>query len=428
MKIVRLQAENIKRLVAVEITPDGNVVQITGKNGSGKTSVLDSIWWALAGQTNIQSEPIRKGATQARVRLDMGELIVTRTFTRHEDERVTSKIVVETADGARFPSPQGVLDALLGELSFDPLAFARRKPREQYDVLASFVPGVDFVSVEQAQADDFAKRAAFNKEAKALRARADAISLPADCPTEKIDVDSIVAGMAKAGETNAAIDLERARRDREIDDVARMQREVRETREEVARLEQAIKVAEEQIVAKAAALNALAPLPEKIDVGEIQRRVASARENNELVRRLDERAMLVTDAEMAERAAATLTQRMTDRESNLRKAISEATLPIPGVTFGKGELLLNDVPLEQASDAEKLRASVAVAIALNPKLRVVRVRDGSLLDEDGLALLARMAEENDMQIWIERVDSTGKVGFVLEDGHLIAQELGVESH
>ena len=38
MKIVRLTAENIKRLVAVEITPDGNVVQITGKNGAGKTS------------------------------------------------------------------------------------------------------------------------------------------------------------------------------------------------------------------------------------------------------------------------------------------------------------------------------------------------------------------------------------------------------
>ena len=43
MKILELRAENIKKLVAVEIKPDGNIVEITGKNGAGKTSVLDSI-------------------------------------------------------------------------------------------------------------------------------------------------------------------------------------------------------------------------------------------------------------------------------------------------------------------------------------------------------------------------------------------------
>jgi len=45
MKIISLVAENVKKLVAVEIKPDGNLVEITGKNGQGKTSVLDSIWW-----------------------------------------------------------------------------------------------------------------------------------------------------------------------------------------------------------------------------------------------------------------------------------------------------------------------------------------------------------------------------------------------
>jgi len=49
MKIVKLTAENVKRLRAVEITPDGNTVVISGRNGQGKTSVLDSIWFALGG-------------------------------------------------------------------------------------------------------------------------------------------------------------------------------------------------------------------------------------------------------------------------------------------------------------------------------------------------------------------------------------------
>lgn len=65
MKIISLQAENVKRLTAVSITPDGNLVQISGRNGQGKTSVLDAIWWALEGAANIQAEPIRKGADEA---------------------------------------------------------------------------------------------------------------------------------------------------------------------------------------------------------------------------------------------------------------------------------------------------------------------------------------------------------------------------
>jgi hypothetical protein len=81
-------------------------------------------------------------------------------------------------------------------------------------------------------------------------------------------------------------------------------------------------------------------------------------------------------------------------------------------------VLLNGVPFEQASDAERLRASIAIAAAMNPKLRVIRVRDGSLLDDEAMALLSGFASENDFQIWIERVDSSGRVGFVMEDGHL----------
>ncbi|MCK9994023.1 MAG: hypothetical protein Dbin4_02543, partial [Alphaproteobacteria bacterium] len=65
MKIINLQAENLKRLVAVNITPDGNIVEITGKNGAGKTSILDAIYWGLTGKDGIQSTPIRKGEDHA---------------------------------------------------------------------------------------------------------------------------------------------------------------------------------------------------------------------------------------------------------------------------------------------------------------------------------------------------------------------------
>lgn len=69
-------------------------------------------------------------------------------------------------------------------------------------------------------------------------------------------------------------------------------------------------------------------------------------------------------------------------------------------------------------DAQQLRASIAIASAMNPKLRVIRVRDGSLLDSDSMALLAGFAEANDMQVWVETVQSGRPGAIVIEDGQV----------
>ena len=81
MKIVRLEAENVKRLVAVEIAPDGSLVVIGGKNGAGKSSTLDSIAMALGGKDLVPEKPLRDGAEKGHVEVDLGDLIVRRTFT-----------------------------------------------------------------------------------------------------------------------------------------------------------------------------------------------------------------------------------------------------------------------------------------------------------------------------------------------------------
>ncbi len=180
MRIVNLVAENIKRIVAIDISPTSNMVTISGRNGSGKTSILDSIWWALAGTSHIQPAPIRKNATTARIRLDLGEIVVTRTFRKADEGRVTTAITVTTADGARYQSPQGMLDKLLGELSFDPLAFTRMSPAEQVETLRRFVPGVDFDAIDAAAKADYERRTDVNRQAKSLRAQLEALAIPGD--------------------------------------------------------------------------------------------------------------------------------------------------------------------------------------------------------------------------------------------------------
>lgn len=429
MKIVTLLAENIKRLVAVEISPDGNLVQITGRNGAGKTSVLDSIWWALAGATHIQAAPIRHGATKARIMLDLGELLVTRTFRRaSDDDKVTTSLTVQSADGAVFKSPQKMLDDLLGELSFDPLAFARAKPADQIDMLRRLVPGVDFDEIERLNQRDYETRRDINRRAKELRAQAAAIEAPAEIP-EPIDEAELVAKLEEAGEHNAEIERRKARRLAVQDEIQRLRDAVAIAEDEIKLLEariERLRLQQQESERKREALERrlanAEPLPDPIDTAEIREAIEKARENNRLAEQAKRRHEIEAEAAELEARAEALTAAMEDRNAEKAAAIAAANLPVPGLAFGDGVVTLNGVPFDQASDAEQLRASVAIAAALNPRLRVIRIRDGSLLDESGLKLVAEMAEAQDFQVWIERVDSTGKVGFVIEDGTLAKAE------
>ena len=430
MKIINLKAENIKRIEAVDITPTEHLVEITGKNGAGKTSVLDAIWWALAGAATHQPEPIRKGQRKARITLDMGDVIVTREFERKppaagkQDERLTTKIRVESADGARFPTPQKILDSLMGALSFDPLAFARQSPREQYDLLKTLL-GLDFSEAEAASKIDYDKRTDYKRTANEKRAAAEAIAIAPDTPDALVDVKALLNDLQAAGDSNSEID--RIARAREL-----MQAQIVRTNSEAEKLSvRAHELHDEadRVVAQAgrlaveadkliAALEKEPPLDDPVDTDPIREKIADSERVNTNVGAKRMRQLYEREAVDAQRNAEARTDQINERTAEIRTAIESAQMPVPGLNLVGGMVTLNDHPLEQASDAEQLRVSCAIAMRGDHKLRVIRVRDGSLLDEDSLEVLRTTAAEHDYQVWIELVDSTGKVGFVIEAGQV----------
>lgn len=427
MRIVELRSENFKRLKAVSIRPDGSLVQITGRNGHGKTSLLDSIYVALAGKAAAPSVPIRRGEEQATIRLDLGDIVVTRKFKagkKNDEHGYTTSLTVENKDGATFKSPQRMLDDLLGELSFDPLAFARAKPREQIETLKRFVPDVDFEQIERDNAADYETRRDINRQAKEKRAQAEGIEAP-DGPLEHIDETELVTRLESAHEHNAEIERRRSNReklttdadgrDERADEHEQHAADLRRQADEADRQAAELRTEAKQLRDKLAAAEAL---PEPVETAEIRAEIERAREHNHTVDAALRRRELEDEAEKLEAQSAELTAAMQARAEQKAQAIADSSLPIDGLTFDAETVQLAGVPFEQASDAEQLRASVAIAAALNPELRVIRIRDGSLLDEESLKLVAEMAEAQDMQVWCERVDSSGRIGFVIDDGSL----------
>lgn len=420
MKIVKLEAENFKKLVAVQIKPDGNVVEITGKNGQGKTSILDAIWVTLAGMSVAPVKPIRKGETSARIRLDLGEIKVERRFTEKG-----SAIHVENADGARFPTPQRMLDDLIGALSFDPLAFARKPAKEQVNELRSVAKlEVDFDKLDGLSRADYAERTDLNRQAKAKKAQAEGIVVPVDLPAEPVDEKALLDQITEASNTNAARERERLAREKKSEAADRAWEEGEDCRAEAARLmQEAERVAKKGLEAEKRheelqrEIAALPALPAPIEIKDLRAKLEDAQTVNKQIARRTQKQALEKEAADLEAQAQTCTSMMEAREETKRHAIANAKMPVEGLGFGDGTVTFNGIPLEQCSSAEQLRISLAIAMAANPKLRVIRIQDGSLLDDDSLKIIGEMAEAGDFQVWIERVDTSGNVGFIIEDGH-----------
>lgn len=175
MKILELQAENIKRLKVVRIVPKGNTVILGGDNEQGKSSVMDCIEMALGGAGRVPSVPIRQGATAGKIRLDLGDLKVERVFSVSKG----TSLIVTGADGKRIATPQAVLDKLYSTIAFDPLEFANQKPAEQVATLRRIV-GLDFSALDAERARIYQEREAGGRVGTQAKARLAAMREQAD--------------------------------------------------------------------------------------------------------------------------------------------------------------------------------------------------------------------------------------------------------
>ncbi len=405
MKIISLVAENFKRLSAIEITPKGNVVKITGKNANGKSSVLDSIWSALGGKDNVPDKPIRDGEKTGEIKVDLGDLLVTRKFT----EKGTS-LTVSNKDGALYQKPQSVLDELIGRLSFDPMHFMHIKPSDQFITLAEHA-GVDFTSVDAERKTAFDERTIVNRDGKAKKAEVDAMALTYDenAPDEEVSVSDLVSKVTEANESNRKL--------KSLDDlINNTASSIKSKKEQIASLEQQVKDAQISL----SDLRKQVESMEEIDISDIQKQIDNAEETNTAVRAKTRYKEEFEKLEFLRANTEKLVNVIKKCDETRAKMIADAKLPVEGLGFGDGFVTFNGIPLDQTSSSEQLKVSISVAMSMNPKLKVIRIQDGSLLDSDAMKVIEEMAKEKDFQFWVEQVDESGKVGIVIEDGHVVA--------
>jgi DNA repair exonuclease SbcCD ATPase subunit len=507
MRILSFTAENFKKIRVVEIVPKGRTTTITGRNGQGKTSVLDALWALFAGKKAIPEKPVRKGAEKSKLSAVLSDeqdrpyLIAKRVIS---SDRTTS-LTIEAAPGAERPAgtPQAVLDALIGEMSFDPVEFIRlggnaAGKKRQVEILRGLVKlDVNLDELTNENRLDYGERTNVSRKIAELRAQAAAVIFSPGLPRERVDEAEIRERRRQANEANAQVVQriqEKTRLARVLEDAEegaeRHQQLIRDTSAQVEqwktahpllmedlqqaqklgsvlpalietaraitaeRLRSALERAKEEAaeycrvkseqganlvatiserskvleaahhlerevqaaVAAARVAWEQAPASELVNLSDLDDELSRAELTNREIGKRERRDEIEAEVLKQEAEAARLTRAMEAREEKKRAALAGAKMPVEGLTFDEEKVWFKGIPLEQLGEAEQIRVGCALAMAANPKLRCVPIAHGESLDEESLALIDKLAEEHDFQIFMARVDASGKVGIVLEDG------------
>lgn len=410
-KIIKLDVKNVKRIKAVHIEPDGSVVILGGQNKQGKSSVLDAIMMALAGGKTIPPVPLHRGEKRGHVRIDLDDVIVTRTFTEGGGGSLTvdAKIGDTTA---RVQSPQAWLDARIGALSFDPLAFLRQDPKKQAETLRRLV-GIDTSGLDAERAEVFAQRTAINRQARDAEGAARDLPVYADAPSEPVNIASLTADLQRAQAENRTADEAGRTYEAALSQVQACERTIRDLRMRLKQEEAALAEAQ---AAEESAKKTLDGCT-RTATDPLISRLEQADESNQQVRANQSRAKAIKDADALKEQSDLLTMRLDEIDDEKARTLAYAHFPVPGLSLGDdGGVTYDGLPVEQASSAEKAGISMAVAMAMNPNVRLAFIRDGSLLDAQSLAMICDLAAQHDAQVWIERVGDGDVGAVVIEDG------------
>lgn len=388
MKLLSVAIHDTCRIRVAELQPNGASIDVRGRNGSGKSSFLNSIAAVLCGKKFQVPKLVRDGAKKSTVRLELGEVDnVAYTLNYSLTAKGSETVTITDADGnPPGMTPRAFLSSLWDSRAIDPLKFMALT----VDMLRELV-GLDFTELDAERDDVFKQRTEVNRQLKGAESRLAAI-LEIDAPEQEVSVADLSAELSKAHESRSRFDavMAEGKRCRHAEDAAR-----RVLADADADL-QSCKLASER------AVKAIDAMPDPPDTAALQAQIAAAETTNQEVRRQQDRRAIADDVKATKKRSDGLTGRLEAADEAKRLMVSEAKMPIPDLSFGAGEVLFKGRPVANACGAERMTMAVGIALACRKKLDLMLIPDGAVLDSTSLAHVHRMCDEAGVQLVVER--------------------------
>lgn len=407
LKINKLEIENIKRIKAVKVEPTANGLTIIGgKNNQGKTSVLDSIAWALGGDRYRPSQAQRKGSvTPPNLRIIMDNGLVVERKGKNSDLKVTD------TNGKK--AGQQLLNEFVEQLALDLPKFMSASGKEKAQTLLKVIGiGDQLVRMEKEENELYNQRLAIGQIADQKEKFAREQIYYPDAPGDPVSPTELIRKQQEILARNGENQKKRNR-------LHQMEQEYQKTVEELEDILRKQKELEKDL---AIARTDAADLEDQ-STRELEESISNIEEINRKVRANLDKEKAEEDAKGYRNQYIQLTKQINDIRQSRIDLLENASLPLPGLSVKEGELTYNGFRWENMSGSDQLKVATAIVRKLNPKCGFVLLDKLEQMDTDTLNEFGLWLEAEGLQAIATRVSTGGECTIIIEDGYVAGAEL-----
>lgn len=413
IKINAMQVENVKRVKAVALEPSANgLTVIGGKNGQGKTSVLDAIAWALGGDRYRPSNAEREGSTlPPHIKLELSNGLIV--------ERSGKNSALKVVDTTGKRSGQQLLNEFVEQLAIDLPRFLQASNREKADTLLQVIGVGDQVrSLEVKEKEVYNRRHMIGQEADRKRKYADELPHYPAAPNEPVSASQLIRQQQDILARNGENQRKRMRANQIEHEYGRTAAHVSLLRSQLADAEKQLQQLEADLAI--AQKDALDLQDESTD--EIERSLQEIEQINIQVRANCDREKAEQDAAYYAQQYQDLTKELEEIRHDKYALLDSAKLPLPGLSVEDGELTYNGKKWDCMSGADQLIAATAIVRAINPKCGFVLLDKLEQLDADQLHMFGVWLQSQQLQVIATRVSTGPECSIIIEDGFVASEQ------
>lgn len=401
IKINKLEIENVKRVKAVKLEPTKNgLTVIGGRNGQGKTSILDSIAWALGGNKFKPSQPHREGSVlPPRLHITMSNGLEVRRDGKNSDLKVI--------DPSGNKAGQQLLNEFVEELAINLPKFMQSSSSEKAKTLLQIIGvGEQLLALEQKEKELYNERHMIGQIADQKKKFAEEQTYYPEAPHELVSASELIKQQQAILAKNAENGRIRAQRD------SLKQRQA-ELDSEIARLiEEKAKVDQQLVIAEKSALDLHDESTE-----ELERNIEQVDEINRKVRANLDKDKAFENAQEYKNQYLELNEAIENIRKDKRRLLDDAALPLPGLSVSDGELIYKGQRWDNMSGAEQLKVSTAIVRKLKPECGFILIDKLEQMDLETLEEFGKWLEQEQLQAIATRVSTGDECSIIISDGY-----------
>lgn len=406
LKINKLEIENVKRIKAVKLEPKENGLTIIGgNNDQGKTSVLDSIAWALGGEKYKPSQAVREGsAIPPNLHIVMNNGLIV--------ERKGKNSTLKVTDPAGQKGGQQILNEFVEQLALDLPKFMEASGKEKAQTLLQIIGVGDQLSgYEKEEKELYQERLTVGRIADQKAKFAKEQPYYPEAPKELVSPSDLIRQQQEILARNGENQRKRER-------LHQLEQEYQEINEQLSELlKRQTQVEEDLSIARQSA----ADLKDQ-STAELEENISNIEEINRKVRANLDKDKAEDDAREYRRQYDQLTKKIEEVRDQKVKLLDAADLPLPELSVKEGELVYKGQQWDNMSGSDRLKVSTAIVRKLNPKCGFVLLDKLEQMDLNTLKEFGDWLEAEGLQAIATRVSTGGECSIIIEDGYTAGQE------